>query len=122
MKDLANGGPEVPLSTHHRAYLLKCQELPFYRCAFFHSEVDNPAQGFLQRCGIRLVSVGISLDGMHVIDSREKHVLLGRGFQELSWTTRPTRRRKPHCGWSSTRTVKVPLSISCSRSTPSRRD
>lgn len=85
VKDVVDGGPEAPLSTHHRAYLLKCHELPFYGCAFFHGEVDKPAQGFLQRSGRRPVSVGISLDGVHVIDSREKHVLLGLGFQELSW-------------------------------------
>lgn len=30
VKDVADGGPEAPLSTHHRAYLLKCHELPFY--------------------------------------------------------------------------------------------
>ncbi|XP_037695085.1 FERM domain-containing protein 8 [Choloepus didactylus] len=76
---------EASLSTHYRAYLLKCHELPFYGCAFFHGEVDKPAQGFLHRGGRRPVAVAISLEGVHVIDSREKHVLLGLGFQELSW-------------------------------------
>ncbi|XP_044799636.1 FERM domain-containing protein 8 isoform X2 [Bubalus bubalis] len=55
------------------------------RCAFFHGEIDKPAQGFLHRGGRKPVSVAISLDGVHVIDSREKHVLLGLRFQELSW-------------------------------------
>ncbi|XP_021781254.1 FERM domain-containing protein 8 isoform X4 [Papio anubis] len=55
------------------------------RCAFFHGEVDKPAQGFLHRGGRKPVSVAISLEGVHVIDSREKHVLLGLRFQELSW-------------------------------------
>uniref|UniRef100_A0A8B9YVT4 FERM domain-containing protein 8 n=1 Tax=Bos mutus grunniens TaxID=30521 RepID=A0A8B9YVT4_BOSMU len=73
------------LSPHHRAYLLKCHELPFYGCAFFHGEIDKPAQGFLHRGGRKPVSVAISLDGVHVIDCREKHVLLGLRFQELSW-------------------------------------
>nr|XP_035933541.1 FERM domain-containing protein 8 isoform X1 [Halichoerus grypus]XP_035933542.1 FERM domain-containing protein 8 isoform X1 [Halichoerus grypus] len=73
------------LSPHYRAYLLKSHELPFYGCAFFHGEVDKPAQGFLHRGGRKPVAVAISLEGVHVIDSREKHVLLGLRFQELSW-------------------------------------
>lgn len=51
---------------------LRLTPIPHPRCAFFHGEVDKPAQGFLQRGGRRPVSVGISLDGVHVIDSREK--------------------------------------------------
>ncbi|XP_003798697.1 FERM domain-containing protein 8 [Otolemur garnettii] len=80
-----NSGHEATLGTHYRAYLLKCHELPFYGCAFFHGEVDKPAQGFLHRGGRKPVAVAISLEGVHVIDNREKHVLLGLRFQELSW-------------------------------------
>ncbi|XP_008820401.1 FERM domain-containing protein 8 isoform X2 [Nannospalax galili] len=76
---------EATLGSHYRAYLLKCHELPFYGCAFFHGEVDKPAQGFLHRGGRKAVTVAISLEGVHVIDCREKHVLLGLHFQELSW-------------------------------------
>ncbi|KAM4845778.1 FERM domain-containing protein 8 [Thomomys bottae] len=76
---------EAPLGSHYRSYLLKCHELPFYGCAFFHGEIDKPAQGFLHRGGRKPVTVAISLEGVHVIDTREKHVLLGLGFQELSW-------------------------------------
>ncbi|XP_055987597.1 FERM domain-containing protein 8 [Sorex fumeus] len=85
VQDTPGSAPEACLSAHHRAYLLKCHELPFYGCAFFHGEVDKPAQNFLQRGGRKPVTVAISLDGVHVIDSREKHVLLGLRFQELSW-------------------------------------
>ncbi|KAM8817986.1 FERM domain-containing protein 8 [Rhynchonycteris naso] len=76
---------DASLRTHYHAYLAKCHELPYYGCAFFHGEVDKPAQGFLHRGGRKPVSVAISLEGVHVIDSREKHVLLGLRFQELSW-------------------------------------
>ncbi|XP_031245231.1 FERM domain-containing protein 8 isoform X2 [Mastomys coucha] len=76
---------ETTLGSHYHAYLLKCHELPFYGCAFFHGEVDKPAQGFLHRGGRKPVTVAISLEGVHVIDNREKHVLLGLRFQELSW-------------------------------------
>ncbi|XP_008581562.1 PREDICTED: FERM domain-containing protein 8 [Galeopterus variegatus] len=81
----SDSGQEATLGTHYRAYLLKCHELPFYGCAFFHGEVDKPTQGFLHRGGRKPVVVAISLEGVHVIDSREKHVLLGLRFQELSW-------------------------------------
>ncbi|XP_047734544.1 FERM domain-containing protein 8 isoform X2 [Prionailurus viverrinus] len=78
VKEAAGGdsGRGTSLSTHYRAYLLKSHELPFYGCAFFHGEVDKPAQGFLHRGGRKPVVVAISLEGVHVIDSREK---------ELSW-------------------------------------
>ncbi|XP_045872234.1 FERM domain-containing protein 8 isoform X2 [Meles meles] len=81
----SDGEHGASLSPHYRAYLLKSHELPFYGCAFFHGEVDKPAQGFLHRGGRKPVDVAISLEGVHVIDSREKHVLLGLRFQELSW-------------------------------------
>lgn len=45
---------------------------PLSRCAFFHGEVDKPAQGFLHRGGRKPVTVAISLEGVHVIDNREK--------------------------------------------------
>ncbi|ELW65110.1 FERM domain-containing protein 8 [Tupaia chinensis] len=85
VKDVADSEREAALATHYRSYLLKCHELPFYGCAFFHGEIDKPAQGFLHRGGRKPVVVAISLEGVHVIDSREKHVLLGLRFQELSW-------------------------------------
>ncbi|XP_059118555.1 FERM domain-containing protein 8 [Peromyscus eremicus] len=81
----SDSGPETTLGSYYRAYLLKCHELPFYGCAFFHGEIDKPAQGFLHRGGRKPVTVAISLEGVHVIDSKEKHVLLGLCFQELSW-------------------------------------
>ncbi|XP_048216897.1 FERM domain-containing protein 8 isoform X1 [Perognathus longimembris pacificus] len=83
--DGGSGEREASLGPLYRAYLLKCHELPFYGCAFFHGEIDKPAQGFLHRGGRKPVTVAISLEGVHVIDSREKHVLLGLRFQELSW-------------------------------------
>lgn len=49
-----------------------CVTLVPFRCAFFHGEVDKPAQGFLHRGGRKPVTVAISLEGVHVIDSKEK--------------------------------------------------
>ncbi|XP_053134620.1 FERM domain-containing protein 8 isoform X2 [Hemicordylus capensis] len=82
------GGPcgeHTPLRTWGRAYLQKCHELPYYGCAFFSGEIDKPAQSFLQRSGRKAVLVAISLEGVYILDSKEKHVLLGLRFQELSW-------------------------------------
>ncbi|XP_048372712.1 FERM domain-containing protein 8 isoform X1 [Sphaerodactylus townsendi] len=82
------------LHRHYCAYLQKCHELPYYGCAFFSGEIDKPAQGFLHRGGRKAVSIVISLEGIYIIDSKEKlsvsvspgqHVLLGLHFQELSW-------------------------------------
>ncbi|XP_053224886.1 FERM domain-containing protein 8 isoform X1 [Podarcis raffonei] len=67
------------------SYLQKCHELPHYGCAFFYGEIDKPAQGLLHRGGRKSVVVAISLEGVSIIDSKEKHILLGLAFQELSW-------------------------------------
>uniref|UniRef100_A0A8C7K087 FERM domain-containing protein 8 n=1 Tax=Oncorhynchus kisutch TaxID=8019 RepID=A0A8C7K087_ONCKI len=68
-----------------RQYLSTCHSLPYYGCAFFSGEIDKPAQGILYRAGRKAVNVGISLEGVYVIDVKEKHVLLGLRFSELSW-------------------------------------
>ncbi|MCI4387909.1 hypothetical protein PGIGA_G00079410 [Pangasianodon gigas] len=70
------------------------------RCAFFAGEIDKPAQGLLQRGGRKAVSVAISLEGVYVIDTKEKHVLLGLRFSELSWDhTYPDAEVNSHILW-----------------------
>ncbi|XP_077403656.1 FERM domain-containing protein 8 [Vanacampus margaritifer] len=66
-------------------YLRTCHSLPYYGCAFFDGEIDKPAQGILQRVRRKAVNVSISLEGVYVMDVKEKHVLLGLRFSELSW-------------------------------------
>lgn len=78
-------GVSEALKKHYWEYLRKCHELPYYGCAFFVGSIDKPSQGFLQRAGRRPVSVAVSMEGVYVIDSKEKHVLLGLQYQELSW-------------------------------------
>ncbi|XP_058267923.1 FERM domain-containing protein 8 [Hemibagrus wyckioides] len=81
-------------------YLSICHTLPYYGCAFFVGEIDKPAQGLLQRGGRKAVSVGISLEGVYVIDTKEKHVLLGLRFSELSWDhTYPDAEGDSHILW-----------------------
>ncbi|XP_054610288.1 FERM domain-containing protein 8 isoform X2 [Dunckerocampus dactyliophorus] len=68
----------------HR-YLSTCHMLPYYGCAFFDGEIDKPVQGLLKRGKRKAVNVGICLEGVYVMDVKEKHVLLGLRFHELSW-------------------------------------
>lgn len=43
-----------------------------YRCGFFYGEIDKPVQGLLQRAKRKAVSVGICLEGVYVMDVKEK--------------------------------------------------
>lgn len=75
----------TPLFTQ---YLHICQQLPYYGCAFFSGEVERPAGGGMLRlvgAGRKPVLVAISLEGIYIIDVKEKHVLLGLRHTELSW-------------------------------------
>ncbi|KAM4618004.1 FERM domain-containing protein 8 [Discoglossus pictus] len=76
---------EEAVKSHYKEYLKKCHNLPYYGCAFFLGEVDKPAQGFLSRSGRKSVSVAINMEGLSVIDRKEKHVLISLKFSELSW-------------------------------------
>ncbi|KAM6907285.1 FERM domain-containing protein 8 [Xenentodon cancila] len=79
----AGNCPEPTQLLHQ--YLSMCHTLPYYGSAFFFGEIDKPAQGILQRGKRKAVNVGICLDGVYVMDMKEKHVLLGLRFSELSW-------------------------------------
>lgn len=46
----------------------KCEN----RCAFFFGEIDKPAQGILQRGKRKAVNIGICLEGVYVMDVKEK--------------------------------------------------
>ncbi|KAM4726447.1 FERM domain-containing protein 8 [Anableps anableps] len=81
-------------------YLSMCHILPYYGCAFFCGDIDKPVQGILQRGKRKAVSVGICLDGVYVMDVKEKHVLLGLRFSELSWDhSRPEEEGDSHILW-----------------------
>ncbi|XP_078389075.1 FERM domain-containing protein 8 [Cetorhinus maximus] len=73
------------LKLHYRAYLEKCHLLLYYGSALFTGEIDKPVQSFLHRNGRKMVTIAISLDGVSVMDSKEKCVLLTLCFHELSW-------------------------------------
>ncbi|XP_017268181.1 FERM domain-containing protein 8 [Kryptolebias marmoratus] len=94
----AGNPPEARQLLHQ--YLNMCHMLPFYGCAFFFGEIDKPAQGLLQRGKRKAVNIGICLDGVYVIDAKEKHVLLGLRFNELSWDhSNPEEEGDSHILW-----------------------
>lgn len=81
-------------------YLNTCHSLPYYGCGFFYGDIDKPAQGILQRGRRKAVIVGICLEGVYVMDVKEKHVLLGLKFSELSWDhTYPEEEGDSHILW-----------------------
>uniref|UniRef100_A0A7N8Y2L4 FERM domain-containing protein 8 n=1 Tax=Mastacembelus armatus TaxID=205130 RepID=A0A7N8Y2L4_9TELE len=80
----SSGNPVESTQLLH-LYLNMCHTLPYYGCAFFFGEIDKPVQGILQRGKRKAVNVGICLEGVYVMDVKEKHVLLGLRFSELSW-------------------------------------
>ncbi|XP_053704020.1 FERM domain-containing protein 8 [Synchiropus splendidus] len=78
------GSSAEPVDLLHQ-YLRTCHSLPYYGCGFFDGEIEKQTQGLLQRSKRKAVNVGICLDGVYVMDVKEKHVLLGLHFNELSW-------------------------------------
>ncbi|CAM9116214.1 unnamed protein product [Bubo scandiacus] len=78
-------GPQAPPADLYRAFLRRCHALPYYGCAFFPGAIERPPGGLLGRGGLRPVSVAVGLEGVTIIDPREKHVLLTLTFPELCW-------------------------------------
>ncbi|XP_074786368.1 FERM domain-containing protein 8 isoform X1 [Athene noctua] len=78
-------GPQAPPAELYRTFLRRCHALPYYGCAFFPGAIERPSGGLLGRGGLRPVSVAVGLEGVTIIDAREKHVLLTLTFPELCW-------------------------------------
>lgn len=56
------------------------------RCAFFFGEIDKPVQGILQRAKRKAVNVGICLEGVYVMDVKEK---VSTGFPLVDFAKQP---------------------------------
>ncbi|KAM6289091.1 LOW QUALITY PROTEIN: FERM domain-containing protein 8, partial [Aegotheles albertisi] len=78
-------GPQEPPAELLRAFLRRCHRLPGYGCAFFPGAIERPPGGLLGRGGLLPVSVAVGLEGVTIIDPREKQVLLSLSYPELSW-------------------------------------
>ncbi|KAG7272716.1 hypothetical protein CRUP_038162 [Coryphaenoides rupestris] len=79
-RKVCSSGPSDTLHLLHQ-YLQTCHALPYYGCAFFCGEIDKPVQGLLQRVKRKAVNVGISLDGVYVMDVKEKE----EGDSHILW-------------------------------------
>ncbi|XP_054035336.1 FERM domain-containing protein 8 [Dryobates pubescens] len=78
-------GPEAAPAQLYRDFLRRCHPLPAYGCAFFPGAIERPGGGLLARGGLRPVSVAVGLEGVTIIDPRDKHVLLSLTYPELCW-------------------------------------
>ncbi|KAM9510629.1 LOW QUALITY PROTEIN: FERM domain-containing protein 8 [Guaruba guarouba] len=74
-----------PPAELHRDFLRHCHALPGYGCAFFPGAIERPPGGLLGRGGLRPITVAVGLEGVTIIDPREKHVLLALSYPELCW-------------------------------------
>ncbi|XP_037230836.1 LOW QUALITY PROTEIN: FERM domain-containing protein 8 [Falco rusticolus] len=78
-------GAQAGPAALYRAFLRRCHQLPAYGCAFFQGAIERPPGGLLGWGGLRPVTVAVGLEGVTIIDPREKHVLLTLAYPELSW-------------------------------------
>ncbi|XP_074786370.1 FERM domain-containing protein 8 isoform X3 [Athene noctua] len=69
-------GPQAPPAELYRTFLRRCHALPYYGCAFFPGAIERPSGGLLGRGGLRPVSVAVGLEGVTIIDAREKAELM----------------------------------------------
>eukprot|EP00076_Gallus_gallus_P035854 XP_025001392.1 FERM domain-containing protein 8 isoform X5 [Gallus gallus] len=69
-------GPETPPAELLRSFLQGCHRLHGYGCAFFPGAIDRPPGGLLGRGGLRPVNVAVGLEGVTIIDAREKAELM----------------------------------------------
>ncbi|NWR40504.1 FRMD8 protein, partial [Tachuris rubrigastra] len=65
-------GAEAPPVGLYRDFLRRCHGLPGYGCAFFPGAIERPSGGLLGRGGLRPVSVAVGLEGVTIIDPRQK--------------------------------------------------
>lgn len=83
-----------------RKYLEFCWSLPYYGCAFFQGQVEQPVRGLTSLITHQDVPVlvGINTQGVYVIDNVQCCLLLGLKYEELSWDfAKPSQEDNPDC-------------------------
>ncbi|KAK7571925.1 hypothetical protein V9T40_014397 [Parthenolecanium corni] len=70
-----------------RRYLEVCWSFPFYGCAFFQGQIEEPVRGLtsLLLHQDMPILVGINERGIYVIDNNDAKLLLGLKYEEFSW-------------------------------------
>ncbi|XP_050531247.1 putative FERM domain-containing protein FRMD8P1 [Daktulosphaira vitifoliae] len=81
-------------------YLECCYMLPFYGCAFFRGQIEQPVRGLLSLINHKDVPVYIAIntDGVYILDIVENCLLLGLKYQDFSWEfAKPSQENNEHC-------------------------
>ncbi|XP_065222741.1 FERM domain-containing protein 8 isoform X2 [Planococcus citri] len=104
--------PEVRLLEHYkripnsasdrklqRRYLEVCWSLPFYGCAFFQGQIEEPVRGLtsLLMHQDMPVLVGINEHGLYLIDNIQAKLLLGLKYEDFSWELGKPHKSNPDC-------------------------
>ncbi|XP_054261310.1 putative FERM domain-containing protein FRMD8P1 isoform X2 [Macrosteles quadrilineatus] len=92
--------PSTPDRKLQRKYLEFCWALPYYGCAFFQGQVEQPVRGLTSLITHQdiPVLVGINPQGIYVIDNTQCILLLGLKFEEMSWDfAKPSQEDNPDC-------------------------
>ncbi|KAG8302735.1 FERM domain-containing protein 8 [Homalodisca vitripennis] len=92
--------PATPDRKLQRKYLEFCWALPYYGCAFFQGQVEQPVRGLTSLITHQdiPVLVGINPQGVYVIDNIQCTLLLGLKFEEMSWDfAKPSQEDNPDC-------------------------
>lgn len=94
----------IPASTPdrklQRKYLEFCWALPYYGCAFFQGQVEQPVRGLTSLLTHQDVPVlvGVNPQGVYVIDNVQCILLLGLKYEDMSWDfAKPSQEDNPDC-------------------------
>ncbi|CAH1112328.1 unnamed protein product [Psylliodes chrysocephalus] len=94
----------IPNATTNRKlmkkYLEFCWSLPFYGCAYFEGQIEQPVTGLtsLMTHQDQPILVAINAEGLYIMDDIKYVLLLGLKFEEFSWEyARPSREENPNC-------------------------
>ncbi|XP_022186630.1 putative FERM domain-containing protein FRMD8P1 isoform X2 [Nilaparvata lugens] len=83
-----------------RKYLEFCWSLPYYGCAFFQGQVEQPVRGLTSLITHQDVPVlvGINTQGVYIIDNVQCCLLLGLKYEDMSWDfAKPSQEDNPDC-------------------------
>ncbi|RZF31967.1 hypothetical protein LSTR_LSTR012437 [Laodelphax striatellus] len=94
----------IPANTSERKlqrkYLEFCWSLPYYGCAFFQGQVEQPVRGLTSLITHQDVPVlvGINTQGVYIIDNVQCCLLLGLKYEDMSWDfAKPSQEDNPDC-------------------------
>ncbi|XP_022160586.1 FERM domain-containing protein 8 [Myzus persicae] len=84
----------------YHKYLECCYMLPFYGCAFFHGQIEQPVRGLMSLINHKDVPIYIAVntEGVYILDTVENSLLLGLKYQDFSWEfAKPSQEDNDHC-------------------------